>query len=191
MIVGMDDSVCPGCSGKKWRSARQCNACTARSRPRPTALPESFTTRTRGHTVQGNPSRRTPTYGTWASMKRRCRPDGHYGRKGITVCERWSKSFANFLSDMGERPDGTTIDRIDNARGYEPGNCRWATHEQQVANKRPPRGCPPGCACGRHRSAKCKPGCTCSRHTPVPRNPEWLARMSASMKAYRAKQRAQ
>lgn len=58
-----------------------------------------------------------------------------YGAKGVTVCERWH-DFRNFLYDMGERPAGKSIDRIDGAKGYEPGNCRWATRAQQNANRR-------------------------------------------------------
>lgn len=80
------------------------------------------------------------TFRTWAAMRQRCTnpenpsyPD--YGGRGITVCERWG-DFAVFLADMGERPVGASIDRIDNSRGYEPGNCRWATATVQNRNRR-------------------------------------------------------
>jgi hypothetical protein len=83
--------------------------------------------------------RRSPTYRSWDGMKQRClnpKATGYarYGGAGITVCDRWL-DFANFLEDMGARPDGTTLDRIDSARGYEPGNCRWATRSEQNKNR--------------------------------------------------------
>jgi len=74
-------------------------------------------------------------------MRDRCRNPkskrySDYGGRGITVCDRW-ESFENFLADMGERPDGMTLDRYPNVNGnYEPGNCRWATTKQQANNVR-------------------------------------------------------
>lgn len=80
------------------------------------------------------------TYRAWASMKWRCDRDKEahlYRDRGITVCPRWREDFAAFLADMGERPSTRhSVDRIDNDRGYEPGNCRWATVLEQARNTR-------------------------------------------------------
>jgi hypothetical protein len=88
---------------------------------------------------------RTPTYNSWANMITRCTNENHstwpeYGGRGITICDRWRNSFENFLADMGERPEGTSLDRIDPEGNYEPGNCRWASKSAQNHNRRPRRG---------------------------------------------------
>lgn len=82
---------------------------------------------------------KTPTYQTWEQMNQRCR-DIHckdykwYGARGIDVCERWL-DFRNFFADMGARPTGMSIDRIDSLGNYEPSNCRWADKFQQKHNR--------------------------------------------------------
>lgn len=87
---------------------------------------------------------KTPEHRSWQAMLARCNnPEHHahrnYGGRGIRVCDRWSgdEGYTAFLSDMGRRPKGTTLDRYPNKDGnYEPGNCRWATPRQQLRNTR-------------------------------------------------------
>lgn len=91
-----------------------------------------------GHSSGG---KTTKTYQSWFAMIQRCENPKNkrfadWGGRGISVCDSWHK-FDNFLSDMGERPEGMTIDRINVDGNYEKANCRWADRFQQAANKRP------------------------------------------------------
>ncbi len=88
-----------------------------------------------GHSYTGRVSR---TYHCWIAMRGRCLRPSHkkypwYGARGIKICERWGE-FKNFLADMGEMPEGKSLNRIDNDGNYEPENCAWATPAEQAAN---------------------------------------------------------
>ena len=91
-----------------------------------------------GHTSGGRGSK---TYISWCDAKKRCynpanKRYAEYGARGIEMCEAWRNSFEAFLRDMGERPEGMTLERKDVNKGYEPGNCVWATLAQQAQNTR-------------------------------------------------------
>ncbi len=93
------------------------------------------------NTVHGHRRRgyRSPTYYSWCAMKERCNRPKHpryarYGGRGISVCDRWH-FFENFLFDMGERPEGKNLDRIDNDSGYYKENCKWSNPKEQANNR--------------------------------------------------------
>ena len=98
-----------------------------------------YTGKTHGHS-RGDHGKPTKTYVSWKAMRARCEKVTHhnfhnYGGRGIKVCERWLK-FENFLADMGERPEGMTIERKETDGGYELDNCVWGTDSEQRHNRR-------------------------------------------------------
>lgn len=143
-----DTTVCSLCAVEKSRSdfysrgsgkrVARCKACVAEIYRKTKAgehQPRKYS---------GVSKRYPGEYETWSGMIKRCYTQAHrayanYGGRGIAVCDRWRESFENFHADMGDRPAGLSIDRIDNNGNYEPSNCRWATCKQQSRNTRKAR----------------------------------------------------
>lgn len=121
-----------------------CQVCGASYYRQPCLVAKSkYCSRACYHQAQANPDapKHHPLYNTWIQMQHRCKnPKSisfpHYGALGITVCERWQNDFWAFAKDMGDRPEGMTLDRIKGDGNYEPSNCRWADEETQNNNRR-------------------------------------------------------
>jgi hypothetical protein len=128
-------------SGSRWLCRCECGGETV---TRSTALKSGWTRSCgcyRMDQVVKHMDSNSSEYRTWDAMKRRCfNPETkhfeHYGGRGITVCDRWRESYANFLSDMGRRPSPKhSLDRIDNDGNYELSNCRWTLQVIQIRNR--------------------------------------------------------
>jgi hypothetical protein len=145
-VIGRDESVGPASRGKRTKWVCECS-CGATKVATGHELSCGDTKSCGCFRNDENISRqrthgmaRTPTYRSWQAAKERCyNPSnshyGVYGAVGITMENEWKESFEAFLSDMGTRPLGMTLDRIDNSKGYARDNCRWATHKMQTLNR--------------------------------------------------------
>ena len=132
---------------KTWVCRCTCgNTCTVRSRKLRVGLQKScgcLRAENIGNRSRTHGESNTPEYRSYRAMLRRCLDPRHraypwYGARGIKVCQQWQEDFTTFLRDLGPRPEGYTLDRIDADRDYEPSNCRWASWSVQATNKRRP-----------------------------------------------------
>lgn len=128
-ICECGNTVTPRCDGLRAGNSKSCGCMQKEA-----AAASGRASRTHGKS-------HSPEYNSWHSMKSRCyNPNEtgyhHYGGRGITVCDRWLNSLDDFIADMGPRPKGTTVGRINNDGNYEPSNCRWETWPEQARNKR-------------------------------------------------------
>jgi len=133
-----EETVVQGCRLKSGNTS-SCGCLHAeKSADTGRAFREKVTIHGHSRLRDGRPS---PTYISWYNMKQRClNPKAthyrHYGGRGITICDGWLSSFEAFLADMGERPAGTSLERIDPNGNYERANTRWADLKEQRANRR-------------------------------------------------------